>query len=157
MKAMGIDIGTTTISGVVLDVEEKRVVEARTIQNSSFIATENEWERIQDVSVILKKAQELADELLNCCPDCKSIGLTGQMHGILYIDCRGECVSPLYTWQDGRGNLPEFDGKSVVELVRTATGTTVSTGYGLITHLYHCKKNRVPETASVSLQKKQGA
>mgnify|MGYP000143447890 FL=1 len=51
MKAIGIDIGTTTISGVVVEVDERRnstVIEAKTIQNGSFIGTSNEWERIQD-------------------------------------------------------------------------------------------------------------
>lgn len=81
MKAMGIDIGTTTISGVVLDVEKKQVVETRTIPNGSFLPKRKDWERMQDVSVIFKKARVLVDELLDCCPDCASIGLTGQMHG----------------------------------------------------------------------------
>ena len=79
MKAMGIDIGTTTISGVVLDVEKKQVVETRTIPNGSFLPTRKDWERMQDVSVILKKARALVDELLDCCLDCASIGLTGQI------------------------------------------------------------------------------
>ena len=38
MKAIGIDIGTTTISGVVVEVGERRhstVIEAKTIQNRS--------------------------------------------------------------------------------------------------------------------------
>ena len=147
MKAMGIDIGTTTISGVVLDVEKKQAVETRTIPNGSFLSSGKDWERIQNVSVILKKAQALVDELLDCCPDCASIGLTGQMHGITYIDREGESVSPLYTWQDGRGNLPEFAGRSVTELVKEETGIAVSTGYGLVTHLYQCKKGMVPEEA----------
>lgn len=44
MKAIGIDIGTTTIGGVVVEVDERRhstVIEARTIQNGSFIGTSN--------------------------------------------------------------------------------------------------------------------
>ena len=44
MKAIGIDIGTTTISGVVVEVDERRhstVIEAKTIQNGSFIGTSN--------------------------------------------------------------------------------------------------------------------
>ena len=147
MKAMGIDIGTTTIGGVVLDVEKKQVVETRTIPNGSFLSTGKDWERIQDVSVILKKTQALVDGLLDCCPDCAGIGLTGQMHGITYIDREGESVSPLYTWQDGRGNLPEFAGRSVTELVKEEAGIAVSTGYGLVTYLYQCKKGTVPEHA----------
>ena len=54
MKIIGIDIGTTTISGVVLEnkvegqittkAEEKlEIVEAKTIENGCFIPTEHEW------------------------------------------------------------------------------------------------------------------
>lgn len=82
----------------------------------------------------------------------ETIGLTGQMHGILYIDEDGNCVSPLYTWQDGRGNLPEFDGKSVVCLVKEETGFSISTGYGLATHLYHCKRIRCRRMQFPSVQ-----
>ena len=60
MKAIGIDIGTTTISGVVVEVDERRhstVIEARTIQNGSFIGTSNVWERIQDAEKIIQKAK----------------------------------------------------------------------------------------------------
>ncbi len=56
MRAAGIDIGTTTISGVVLDTEAKKVLKAKTIQNGSFIKAEHDWEQIQDVALILTKA-----------------------------------------------------------------------------------------------------
>ena len=51
MKTIGIDIGTTTISGVVLEKNETqkaRILEAKTIENGSFLATDSDWERIQD-------------------------------------------------------------------------------------------------------------
>lgn len=145
MKVIGIDIGTTTISLVVLDTEKKAVLESRTVPNGTFIRTEKEWERIQNPDRIVEKAMRELKELRKAYKDVETIGLTGQMHGILYIDEDGNCVSPLYTWQDGRGNLPEFDGKSVVCLVKEETGFSISTGYGLATHLYHCKKNQVPK------------
>ena len=50
MKTAGIDIGTTTISGVVLEKEENglaKILEAKTVENGCFIETGNEWERIQ--------------------------------------------------------------------------------------------------------------
>lgn len=145
MKAIGIDIGTTTISAVILEMEQEKVLEARTIQNDSFIRTEHEWERIQDAEQIIEKAKALLDELLDRHPDTGSIGLTGQMHGIVYLDENGRCISPLYTWQDGRGNLPEFDGQTMAEQVLERTGIPVAAGYGLLTHLYHCRKGTVPE------------
>ncbi|MCD8369006.1 MAG: hypothetical protein LUC94_01505 [Clostridiales bacterium] len=148
MKAIGIDIGTTTISGVVLDVDGGNVLEARTMENGSFIKTEQEWERIQDVDVILRKAVELTDALLDCCPEAEAIGLTGQMHGIVYVDRDGRHISPLYTWQDGRGNLPVKDGQqSWRELVSEKTGLSVAAGYGLLTHLYNQRNGLVPRGA----------
>ena len=58
MKTAGIDIGTTTISGVVLEKEkggQAKILEAKTIENGCFIETENEWERIQYVRGIVKR------------------------------------------------------------------------------------------------------
>ncbi len=68
-----------------------------------------------------------------------SIGMTGQMHGMLYVDHRGEAVSPLYTWQDGNGNELTKDGRTYAEILGEATGTAAS-GYGLTTHYYLQKK-----------------
>lgn len=150
MKTIGLDIGTTTISGVVLDNHDKSVVQAKTIANGSFIDTGRDWERIQDVSVILPKAKALLDELLDLHPDVEAIGLTGQMHGILYLDGDGNCISPLYTWQDGSGDLPleQLDGKTTVEWIREQTGLTAATGYGLVTCLVHTKTGKVPAGAA---------
>ena len=94
MKTIGIDIGTTTIGAVVMDTQDKRLLTSVTIPNGSFIKTACEWERIQDVGLLMKKAKELLDSLLEEYPDTKTIGLTGQMHGILYTDINGQCISP---------------------------------------------------------------
>mgnify|MGYP002509771984 CR=1 FL=1 len=142
MKAIGIDIGTTTISGVIIDALSREVLLARTIENGSFIKTGHEWERVQDAELIVEKAKGLLDELLAGCDDAASIGLTGQMHGILYVDEKGKCISPLYTWQDGRGNLPGPDGKSLVEEIYEKYQVKTASGYGLVTHLYHIRKYR---------------
>lgn len=147
MRTIGIDIGTTTISSVVLDVEKQVVLKAKTISNGSFLERENSWERIQDVAVIISKATAVLEELLDEYPDVTAIGLTGQMHGILYLDQNGECISPLYTWQDERGN-GMLDGESYVQYAVRKTGMKASAGYGLITHFYNVKNELVPEHAA---------
>ena len=108
MKTAGIDIGTTTISGVVLEKEENgqaKILEAKTVENGCFIETGNEWERIQYAKEIVERAVNLLDYFLEKYPHVERIGLTGQMHGIVYVDKEGNCVSPLYTWQDARGSI----------------------------------------------------
>ena len=148
MKALGLDIGTTTISAVIFDPEERAVCRAKTIPNQCFIETGNDWERIQDAERIAEKAFDLASEMLDEDAEIASIGLTGQMHGILYLDKEGNCVSPLYTWQDGRGNLSEERGMSLVQEIRDRCGITASSGYGLVSHLYNRRHGLVPEDAA---------
>ena len=60
MKTAGIDIGTTTISGVVLEKEENgqaKILEAKTVENGCFIETGNEWERIQYAKEIVENSK----------------------------------------------------------------------------------------------------
>lgn len=148
MKVMGIDIGTTSVGLSVLDRQTRRQVKAETIPGGSFIRTNRPWEKLQKVDEIEKKVIDAVQELLSEFKDIEAIGLTGQMHGILYIDRKGICVSPLYTWQDGRGGRKDFEGKSLTEEIYTKTGIHVYSGYGWVTHLYNQRKNLVPETAA---------
>ena len=89
-----------------------------------------------------KAAGELAAE--HGKPD--SIGFTGQMHGMLFVDINGNAVSPLYTWQDGSGN-EKFDNEhTYAEILREKVGAA-ATGYGMTTHFYLCHQNKIPDNA----------
>ena len=148
MKSIGIDLGTTTISAVVLDTAADQVTESRTIPNDAGIRTANEWERLQDAERILRIAEDLLEELLALHPDVRAIGITGQMHGIVYLNEAGDVISPLYTWQDGRGNLPACSRGTLAEEIRERTGLAVYTGYGLVTHLWLTRAGLVPPQAA---------
>ena len=147
MKYIGIDIGTTTISIVVTtdqgDIPEKKY----TLANGSFLPAANPWERLQDVHAILSKVNQVLDEIWDDCIDISAIGLTGQMHGIVYTDKEGLAVSPLYTWQDGRGGLPDFEGRSICSILAEDFDVKVPSGYGMATHLYNVKKGIIPADA----------
>jgi sedoheptulokinase len=84
------------------------------------------------------------DELLDAFPETRAIGLTGQMHGILYVDGDGLAVSPLYTWQDGRAGRGT---PSVCERLAEATGYRLAPGYGLATHAALQQQGAVPSQA----------
>ncbi len=138
MKAIGIDLGTTGISGILFSVEEKNIIKSITKESDAFIKTENTWEKIQDVDKIIGMAQDILDELI--CEDVLVIGVTGQMHGIVYFDKKGDSVSPLYIWQDGRGNLPYKDTTYAKHL-------SSFSGYGCVTDFYNKTNCLVPENA----------
>ena len=149
MKIIGIDIGTTSISIVLISLPEGTLLQAVTLPNDTFLPTAHPWERLQDPAAILTKVLPALDGLLSAYSDVAAIGLTGQMHGIVYLNNAGSPVSPLFTWQDGRGNLPDYDnGKSVCSCMDEGYGIKLATGYGLATHLYNLKKGLVPTDAA---------
>ena len=146
MKVLGLDIGTTTISAVVYEAGNG-VLTAKTVASESFIPGES-WEKIQDPHIIYEKAMASVHEMLDLHPDIQAIGVTGQMHGIVYLDTQGEPVSPLYIWQDGRGDLPCGDTTWAGRLSQL-TGYEVATGYGMVTHYYNLNHGLIPENAAV--------
>jgi len=139
-----IDVGTTTVSAVVLDVTDKRQLNSYNRPNDSTLV-HNTSAHEQDPARILEIAGELAELMFECYPDISCLGFTGQMHGILYVDPDGNAVSPLFTWQDGRGNLVSDSGRSYCDEIAELTGYTVSSGYGLVTH--YCNTRRGEYTA----------
>ena len=147
MKSVGIDIGTTSISAVLMDDGSGRVERSWTIQNPGFLAPGHPWERLQDPDAIVKAARRLLDDILAGAPEVGVIGLTGQMHGIVYIDARGAAVGPLMTWQDMRAAQPLSDGASICQDIKARYGVKAYPGYGLITHLHNVDAGAVPPAA----------
>ena len=145
MITLGLDIGTTTVSAVV--VEGGVVLESVTKAHDSFLKDSPAFERAQNVAVLRSDALDAVEKLTAKYPVAR-IGITGQQHGILYLNDRGEPLSPLYTWQDGRGNLPYEDGTYASVLSRM-TGYAVASGYGLVTHYYNLQHGLVPPDAAV--------
>lgn len=143
-KAIGLDIGTTTICGVVVDAVTGEVLKRITKQNEAFIQGEKSWERLQDVGIITTITQAIVAEFINQYQGITCIGVTGQMHGIVYITDEGEAVSPLFTWQDGRGDQEYKEGLSYAGYLSKITGYSLSTGFGAVTHFYNHVNHLVP-------------
>ena len=146
MKAIGIDVGTTTVCGIVMDSENGKVMDVRTLSNDSVIQGKP-YEWLQDPDRIWELVQQMMREFTGAYDDICSIGLTGQMHGIVYVNAEGYAVSPLYTWQDERGNLSMEDGKTYAEYLTEQTGHPMATGFGVTTHFYNKKNGLVPTEA----------
>lgn len=133
MKAIGLDIGTTAVSGVLLDAQTGEVLAHKSKNSNAFLIGQAEWEKLQSVDKILEIAREILEFLINS--DVAVIGVTGQMHGMLYFDPHGAALSPLYTWQDERGNLPYKDS-TYAEFLNSFSG------YGCVTDFYN-KENGI--------------
>ncbi len=138
MIAIGIDLGTTSVCGVALDTENGKVLSSVTKNSEAFISDCQPFEKIQSTEKIIDIAKGILDELMS--EDVSVIGVTGQMHGIVYIDKDGNAVSPLYTWQDGRGDFP-YKGTTYAKYLGGATG------FGCVTDLYNRENGIRPENA----------
>ncbi|MBP3901390.1 MAG: hypothetical protein J6D53_08085 [Blautia sp.] len=148
MKVIGMDIGTTSISSVVMDTETGRQLTSRTIPNDTAVPGPV-WVRQQDPEQICKKCFNLVEEYKRTWPDIARIGLTGQMHGMLYVDKYGNAVSLLTTWEDERGNLLcEDKRETYAEYLSDLTGCPMATGYGLTTHFYNLLNDCAPTNAA---------
>ena len=146
MKIVGIDLGTTTISLVLLDTRQGEGIARETIPHRSFLSGRLPEESIQDPERICQVALARLEDWIHRYGPLDGIGLTGQMHGMLYVDAKGRAVSPLYTWQDGCGGLPLAGGKSSAQLLQEQVGASAA-GYGLATHFYLQQTGRIPENA----------
>lgn len=143
--SVGIDIGTTTVSAVVYDIDNKELIEAYTIPHNSYAISDAYSE--QRVDIIMEKSEKLLYHIIDNYQDVISIGISGQMHGIVYIDSNGEAVSNLINWQDKRADKVLENGKSACQIISQITGEEIATGYGIATHYYNMQTGNVPKNA----------
>ena len=146
MYILGIDIGTTTITALLLNETNGNVANKITLKNDSFIESDLHFEKIQDPEVIINTVKEAIEQITDG-SNISSIGVTGQMHGIVYLDKDNYHVSPLYTWQDLRGNEIYKGNFTYADFLNETTDYKAATGFGLTTHFYNMKNNLVPKSA----------
>jgi xylulokinase len=104
MKLLGIDVGTGGSRALVTD-EAGRVVASVTVEHVPFASPRmgwaeqdaRDWWRASATAVrdVLRGGALSADEI-------KCVGLTGQMHGAVLLDERGEVLRPAIIWCDVR-------------------------------------------------------
>lgn len=145
---LGIDVGTTSIKAVLLEKVSRAVVASQTLTTAADVV---------DNSGIKAKEQQTSHiiDALNRCvcllprdklENVSSIGLSGQMHGVLFWKAKsgcdwrdGECftardTSQLITWQDGR-----CSSDFLSSLPKPDSHLSVATGFGCATILWLIK------------------
>lgn len=144
---IGLDIGTTSICGAALELPGGRLLRSVTRPNNAWLQADGVRAE-QDPDQILLTVREMLQELTAQYPVAAGIGITGQMHGMLYVDRSGRAVSPLYTWQDRRGLEPADDRGTYVEWLERETGHPIAAGFGLVTHAVLARQGNVPDQAA---------
>ncbi len=142
MISLAVDIGTTNISVLALDLDTGEVAEHYSISNRRLQSPRG-YEYLQDPEEIETAVRTLIGRVSS---DYRCLTVTGQMHGILYYDKTGEAVSPLYTWLDGTSSL-EYEGEYAADRLSRLTGMRIPVGYGLATRYAHQLFGQVSDDA----------
>lgn len=146
MYLIGLDIGTTTISAVLIVRKTGELKKSVTLKNDSLIKSDKSFEKIQNPEKILGIVKTALSQLTDDYRDIEAIGVTGQMHGIVYCGDGKNHLSPLFIWQDGRGN-EKYKDTTYCEYINEKTGYKTASGFGLATHFYNVVNELVPKDA----------
>ena len=112
-RFLGLDVGTTTLTGLVLDVDTGEVVAVRTVPNTCEVTSgvdrargRSDW----DAARMSGLAREVAASAVAAGGVVDGIGVTGQMHGMVPLSAENQPLGPFVGWQDQRGNEVVQDG-----------------------------------------------
>lgn len=141
--AAGVDLGTTSIEVLVVDLDNGKTVYSADLPNRRIRAEEKD-SYLQDPGSIESAVREL---LAGAPKGIASLSVTGQVHGILYTDALGNAVSPLYSWLDRRGSVA-VDGEVPSRRLEERTGCRLPDGFGLLTHYAQSLREDVPRNAA---------
>lgn len=126
---IGLDIGTTTICGVAVTSSGELLASVERPNDSAVVGLPA-GRAEQDPRRIRARAFEVLGELARRVDTIGCVGLTGQMHGMLCVDAKGEPRSNLITWQDARCLEHDRNGRSVLTRMRESVPPALWTDCG---------------------------
>jgi len=117
MHCIGLDIGSTTIKGAVLDLRQHDV---RCVVQRPFpqpLAGLPGFFEI-DPQAVFSVAEEVATQLLNQAQDAQAIFCSGQMGGMVLVDQSGAALTNYLSWRDQRSLQPLGSSSSHLQAIR---------------------------------------
>lgn len=103
MRILGLDLGTTSFKGAVLDLDRQTIEQVRRVPTPEPVAGKLPGHHELDPSTVLAAVRRLVDELLSAAPDAAALAMCSQMHCMVLTDPDGRPRSNVITWKDQRG------------------------------------------------------
>ncbi len=137
---IGLDVGTSATKAILID-NEGRVL--KSVERVYPMAIPQPGWAEQNPEDWAQAAKECLDELGS--DDVQGIGLTGQMHGSVFLDAQNKVVRPALLWCDQRtaDECREIELAVGAERLRALTGNPALTGFQLPKLLW--LRNHEPE------------
>ena len=106
---LGVDLGTTKITCLAMDVESGQVLAVGTTANDAKLTAcaerfpgRSEWDASRILMQGLACLKLVTEQLGSKATAVSGIGVTGQQHGVVLVGSNGQPASPLINWQDRR-------------------------------------------------------
>lgn len=118
MRCIGLDIGSTTVKGAVLDLHQRdvRSVVQRPFPNPMPGLPSGFFE--VDPLAVANVAEEVARSLLAQAPDARALFCSGQMGGVVLVDETGAALTNFLSWRDQRSLQPHRQVTSHLQAIR---------------------------------------
>src|SRR5947207_886440 len=101
-RFLGIDLGTTTFKGAVLDVERGLLTSVRGVPAPEPVPGLPPTRYELNPAEVIAAVRALVGALLSEAPDARGLLVCGQMHGVVLTDESGRAHSNAITWKDQR-------------------------------------------------------
>ena len=130
VATIGIDIGTSGAKGVLV-AEDGRVLARRSLPYP-LLTPRPGWTE-QDPEAWWAAAREILRHLTTAAPEAgiAAVGLSGQMHGSVFLDREDRVIRPALLWNDARtgAECAEIERRVGAERVVAITGNRASAGF----------------------------
>jgi sedoheptulokinase len=149
---IGLDLGTTTVTAILLDAERGEVRGVARRRNDAAVETGRATRAEQDPKRLRTLALEVLVRAGEDVQDVEGIALTGQMHGLICLDADSQPLTHLISWQDHRSAEPLGDGSTMLERLRARladldwheNGCRIQHGYGAATLFWLEQEGALP-------------
>jgi sugar (pentulose or hexulose) kinase len=161
--ALGLDVGTTTITALALELGSGEVAARATVANDAETTAprdkqrgRSEWDAARIAGRAAECLAEVARQLGGRAREYLGLAVTGQQHGVVLCDGRRRPLTPLIGWQDGRCAERIEGGQSCLDIARQRLGADaprragcrLATGYMGATLFWMNQQGAMPPDAT---------
>jgi len=157
----GIDVGTSKLAVVLVDSGTGEVVGSADGAWDGYLripeagipgARRRELDPARMKEVFFATLRRALGSEPGACEDLRllSIGVTGQMHGVIGLDARLEPCTNAVTWQDERGEETLESGRTILNEMRDRGAPEgIASGYGIVTLFSWLLKKEAPALSRI--------
>jgi sugar (pentulose or hexulose) kinase len=110
MRCIGIDIGSSSIKGGVLDLERACLEHTGKVAFPDAVPGLAPGFHEVDVEAIVRGTREVLGPLLRKAPDARDLRVSSQMGGVVLVDTNGRALTRYLSWRDQRTLQPATGG-----------------------------------------------